>query len=279
MSLTHSVLRTNLFVTTALRLTPELEAAGRRFAGELYAPFIYREGRGLSRIFSRYPESERALVVQADRLLLVHREGTEFFFHPNLAYLRLGNVLKGKNDFLLEAADAAPGDRVLDATLGFGGEASLLSWAVGESGEVHGIEAIPELGIVVREGLQTTETAQEKLNQAMRRIKVVHLGDHSEYLSLCPDNHYDIVYFDPFFEKMLEESLAIAPLRAFGFHQELSEESLHQARRIARRRVVVKTERLQEYGEKMIDRYPVAQIVGSPTGKVVYHVIPALPVS
>lgn len=262
--------RPDLFVTTAFKPSPEREAHARALAGELGAAYVPRRDWGLPHLFGGLPRAERALVVQAERLLLVSRGGDELFYHPNMAFLRLGNLLRGQKDLLLDAAELRPGERVLDATLGYAAEAVLCAHAVGETGEVHGIEAVPELGVVVREGLQTATTDNKTLNALMRRVRVVHLGDHFDYLRACPAGRYDVVCFDPFFDVLLEGSAPFAPLRRFGHHEPLGRAALDEAQRVARRRVLVKAAKWSE----SLNALGITERVESRSGKVVYGVLP-----
>jgi hypothetical protein len=264
--------RTDLFVTTALRDTPELEARGATLASELHAAFAPRRARSVAKLFAAYPLADRALLVQAERLILVDKAGNELFYHPNLAHLRMGNLTRGGRDFLIEAAQLQPGDMLLDCTLGFAGEAILCAHIAGDGGAVHGIEAVPELGMVVRDGLQTVTTDNETVNAAMRRVRVVHLGHHGEFLRNCDTGRYDVVYFDPFFPHQLHESVAMTPLRAFGDLTMLSQEAVNEARRVARRRVVIKADKMSG----ALEPFGVQERVGSPWSKVEYGVLPAI---
>jgi 16S rRNA (guanine1516-N2)-methyltransferase len=265
----YPISRTDLFITTALKDTPALEARALEIARELGAPFEPRHDLGLPKLFEKRPGAARVLIVQADRLLLVNQDGGELFYHPNMAFPRLGNVLRGDPDPLLDAAELRPGDSVLDGTLGFAAEAILCSYAIGETGEIHGVEAVPELGIVVREGMRVVVTDSWRLNEAMRRIQMVHLGHHLDYLRICPDDRYDVICFDPFFDEMLEASQAIGPLRTFGSHLGLLPDTIAEARRVARRRILVKAERRSD----LLTRLDITARVGSRSGKVDYGVI------
>ena len=258
-----------LFVTTALRRTPELEAHAHAIASELGVPCVPRDDLGMSKLFETHPSAQKAIIVQADRLLLVQRTGEEIFFHPNMAFLRLGNLLRGGRDYLAESTQLKPGDSVLDATLGYAAEATICAHLVGDGGEVHGIEAVPELGLIVREGLQTVVTDRELLNAAMRRVKVVHLGHHLDFLRSCESDRYDVVCFDPFFGEMLEQSQAMVPLRVFGSQAPLLPEAIEEARRVARRRVVIKSDRLTELDTDL----GITARYGSRGGKVGYSAI------
>ena len=261
-------LRTDLFITTAQTNAGVLEAKARACAAELNAPFVPRRETPFAGMFAERPEARRALVVQTERLLLVDREEHTFFYHPNMAFPRLGNLLRGQPDLLITAAGLKAGDSVLDATLGFASEATLCAHVVGDSGEVHGIEAIPELGLVVREGLKTVQTHRIALNAAMRRVQVVHLGDHLDYLRACPDARYDVVCFDPFFEDEPTGSEQFASLRHFGDHAALTRDALTEARRIARRRVLVKTLRWSP----VLEELGITQRCETRSGIVVYGI-------
>jgi hypothetical protein len=258
-----------LFVTTPLRSASHWDKAVA-LATELHAPLVPRDNQSLPRLFELYPQADRALIVQTERLLLVNRDGTELFYHPNMAFLRLGNLLLGQRDLLLEAANLRPGDSVLDTTLGYAAEAILCAHAVGPTGEVHGIEAVPELGVVVREGLQTVITDRDLLNQAMRRVHVVYLGPHLDYLRTCPDKRYDVICFDPFFDEVLETSThMMQPLRVFGETAPLLPEAVDEARRVARRRILVKAPRRSP----LLAELGITERVESRSGKVVYGVL------
>lgn len=256
-------------VTTALKPGAALVAQARALAADLGVAYVRRDADAMPALFARLDGVERVVVVQTERLLLVGRDGWEFFFHPNMAYLRLGNILRGGRDLLLEAAQLRVGDAVLDATLGFGAEAILCAHAVGESGRVDGIEAVPELAAVVSDGLSRRVTAHKELNAAMRRVRLVHRGHHLGFLSACPDRSYDVVCFDPFFESPLGAEESLGSLRAFGDHGPLLPEAVAHARRIARRRVLVKTTRWS----RLLDELGIAERVGSRASKVMYGVL------
>lgn len=265
-------MRSDLFVTTSHKPDAALFARAQAFAAELGCGVEIRHAEGMGVVFARRPEATRAVVVQRERLLLVDKDGWEFFYHPNLGMMRLRNRLRGQYDYLLEAMALQEGDAVLDCTLGYAGEANLCSHVVGPSGEVHGIEGTQELGIVVREGLQNLVTENETMNAAMRRVQVVHLGHHLEYLRNCPDRRYDIVYFDPFFDRAVNAEEALVPLKVFGDHSPLTTEALLHAQRIARRKVVVKTAR----HSPVLEELGITELYAGRGASVVYGVLPAL---
>lgn len=77
------------------------------------------------------------------------------------------------------------------------------------------------------------------MTAAMRRIEVVNT-DAFDYLRAKPDNAFDVVYFDPMFRHPLLQSENMNPLRYAADHDPVSEEMMAEARRVARRRVVLK---------------------------------------
>ena len=270
-SIPSESLRPDLCVTTAHSPSPEMMACAGHYAAELHATILPRRGVSMGQLFAANPTVGRILVVQANRILLVERTGEALFYHPNTGFLRMGNVMRGDRDLLLDAVQVSPGDSVLDATLGYAAEAILCAHVVGDSGEVQGIEAVPEVGIMVREGLQTVVTDRPLLNEAMRRIRVVHLGHHLPFLRACADRRYDVVCFDPFFDEVLPNSEPFSTLRTFGDHSPLLAEAIHEARRVARRRVVVKALRRSS----LLDTLGITDAVTSRSSKVVYGVLSA----
>lgn len=262
--------RRDLFVTTAQSNVGTLEPRARAYAAELGAIFVDREEKSISALLAACPDARRLMIVRTERILLLDRDRKEFFYHPNMAYPRLRNLLRGQRDLLLEAAELREGDSVLDATLGFASEAALCAHVVGDSGEVHGIEAVPEVGLMVREGLQTVTTHSIELNAALRRIRVVHLGDHGDYLHSCPDKRYDVVCFDPFFESEPGGSEQFGALRVFGDHAPLTREAVTEARRVARRHVLIKTLRQSP----LLDLLNVTERCTTRGGIVMYGVLP-----
>jgi hypothetical protein len=175
------------------------------------------------------------IVVREDKIICRHR-GSEFFWHPSTAKIRIGDPWR---DPMVEAMGLMEGDWVLDCTLGKGSDAIVISYVVGERGRVVGVEIVPIIAYLVRIGLRTYEDENGKLVEAMRRIEVVN-ADHREYLASLEDKSFDIVYFDPFFPVPIKGATHMEPLRALGFKGDVDEETIEEALRVSRRRVVMK---------------------------------------
>ncbi|MFD9628449.1 class I SAM-dependent methyltransferase [Peribacillus muralis] len=240
-----------MFVTTAGRADEEAVMLAKRVAEELHIPFIARKKRSVRDIQCENGE-EDCLVYGKKRMELYrYNEKEPFFFHPNLAMIRMKRIIRGESDPFLLAGDISAGSSVLDCTLGLGSDAIVASFAVGEQGRIVALEGNPYLALLVEHGLKMWSDAEEKLIEAMRRIEVIH-ADHYEMLKSMPDKHFDVVYFDPMFEETIAESHGIKGLTHFAQGKALSMELMEQAKRVARKRVVLKdhfrSTRFEEFG-------------------------------
>jgi len=262
-----------LAVTTAVKPTPDTEAQARALADELAAPFVPRQARALPLLLTA-THAARLLVVAADRLRLHDGDtGAAYFFHPNMFLVRGSAVLHGQPDHFLQATGLGAGDRLLDCTLGFASEAGLAALAVGASGGVVGLESEPALAAVTRAGLQAFPMSSAPLAEAMRRVRVVR-ADYRGYLADCASAAFDAVYFDPFFPERLSGSEAsVSPLFVFGNPAPLDAQAVLEARRVARRRVVIKHPRHVPLPPPLPGL--VTEAVGSRKSRVVYSVLRA----
>ena len=230
----------SLIVTTSISPSPELDARARRIADDLQAPYAPRRNESIAFLVAA-TGAGRLLVVGAARVALRDTaDGTEYAFHPNMTPVRAAHLLGGGRDLFAEATGLGPGDRLLDCTLGFAAEATLGALLVGAAGQVVGLESVPELAAVTRAGLQTFPMPQPALAAALRRVTVV-TADHRDFLPRCAEGAFDVVYFDPFFcERLSGAENSVSPLAHFGDPAPLDVAAVREARRVARRRVVVK---------------------------------------
>jgi hypothetical protein len=228
-----------LAITTATSPTEDIIAQARRLAEELHAGYAPRRNVTAAQIF-RETTARRLLIVERDCLRLRDEAGGEYFFHPNLALVRGLNILRGARDLFADASGLNIGDRLLDCTVGFASEATLGCLLVGDTGKVVGLESIPELAAVTRAGVASFRLQTKRIEAAMRRVEIV-AADYREYLARCDSKAFDVVYFDPFFEERLPGAEnSVSPLARFGDPAPLDEQSLGEARRVARCRVVIK---------------------------------------
>ena len=169
-----------------------------------------------------------------------------------MALLRMVNIRRGMGDRFLEAAGLAEGDVFVDATMGMASDALIASWAVGEKGRVLALEASPLVFMLVREGLEQLGNLKEPpgksrdkreawlaLAKASSRIEAV-CAHHQTVLEKLPDSSVDVVYFDPMFRHTVTASSSMRPLKDWSCSESLGPETIDQACRAARKRVVLK---------------------------------------
>ena len=226
-----------VMVTTAGRTDRALDRKAEQIAAGLDLPFSFRNKRSVSFFLKEF---ENVMVVGKQTLELHGRSSKEpYFFHPNLAMVRVKRLASGLNDAFIEAAELKEGDSLLDCTLGFASDSITASYIVGESGRVTGIEGNRLLSYIAAAGLQSWEGQFPEMEAAMRRIEVV-ASNHFEYLLACADKSVDVVYFDPMFEESIEASSAMRTISDFAVFTEINEAIITEAKRVARKKVVLK---------------------------------------
>ncbi|NLB17158.1 MAG: class I SAM-dependent methyltransferase [Syntrophomonadaceae bacterium] len=213
------------------------------FAAEAGIRYSPRQDRSLALVM----EDERVswVVVWEREGPLLYRGGERFFYHPSMGKNRVSRLRRGESDPLVQAFDLGPGMEVLDCTLGLGADALVISYVVGSTGRVVGIESSSLVAAIVRWGIKKYAKGPVWLQQALDKIEV-HAGNHFEVLQSQPSQSFDIVYFDPMFRNPITVSSGISPLRALANPEPLMIEAVQEAQRVARRRVVLK-ERYQSH--------------------------------
>lgn len=240
-----------MFLTTAGRTDQESIECACQIANELNIPFIQRRKRSIHAI--QIAENGDDCIVYGKNRMELHRFGGEepFFFHPNLAMVRIKRMLNGESDPYLVAGDIREGSTVLDCTLGLGADAIVASFAVGESGKVVALEDNRFIAYLVARGLQTWEDGDDRILQTMRRIEVKQIH-HYEALVQMEDSSVDVVYFDPLFEESILESNGIRQLTHIAATHSLSKKIIQEAKRVGRKRVVLKdhfrSPRFEQFG-------------------------------
>src|SRR5215469_4764096 len=195
---------------------------------------------GLPLLLRRPKAPVRGLLVQA-RVLLVFGEDAVSLWDreghvrggAGLAALRLKEIAKGRaEDPLQRLGELVPGDRVLDATLGFAQDARVAARLVGPGGSVLGVESSMPLAVLADASLRREGSA----------IEVRH-ADSGEMLRGMPGASVDVVLFDPMFGRALAAQPGFEMLRRLANPSPLKAEVLAEARRVARRAVLVKAAR------------------------------------
>lgn len=226
-----------MIVTTSDHVTDANLSLAKKFAKQLKLPFVSREGESLAKLKQKWLTDE-ILVITQERPEVVTNEG-RYFFHLNLAELRIKNLRHGKHDHMIEALALSSGDSILDCTLGLGSDAIVASYTIGVHGQIVGLEASPVLAAITHNGLQTFYCQDLQLEQALRRIEVV-TTEAEQYLRSLPNESFDVVYFDPMFRHPVAESSHLKPLRLLAKQTALTKSVISEAYRVARKRVVMK---------------------------------------
>lgn len=224
-----------LAVTTSGQPDEPLVARARAAARAWGLPFVpRRKKQPLGPLLEGVAEA--FLVFGRDEVSLWDTHGS-FSFHPGMAHLRRKRLDAGEGDTLVRVAQLAPGDHVLDCTLGLGQDALVAARAVGPRGRVLGVEKSLALWAVVDEGLRHYPTGPDACPVETR------CADALAVLAAQPDASWDVVLFDPMFDKPKKAQPSFELLRRFAEHAPLTPDVLAEARRVARRWVVVKAGR------------------------------------
>lgn len=217
-----------MIVTTSLSMDRDLVQQAVLAADELAALYVERQKYTMSRLLEEYG---RVLLVAREGLSLHLEDGQRLHFHPDTAALRL----KAPRDPLVELLGQAP-KRILDCTLGLGSDSLVMA---GSGHEVTGLESEKLLHFLVANGLSTYQAKDEKLTRAMRSIQTFCV-ESQQFLQQAADASYDVVYLDPMFSEVIEESDNLKPLSLLANHGRLTAEWLEEAKRVAKETVILK---------------------------------------
>lgn len=225
-------------VTTAGRPDEISERLAEAACKALNLKFVPRKKRSVAKMSREY---DAHVIVAGKERYEYYPKGASapFFFHPNSAAFRLKRLDRGEVDPMIAACELTQGDSFLDCTLGIGSDSLVAAFVAGQEGKVVGLEANPNVAFIVERGMQTYDTSELPLTACMRQIKVV-CSEAITYLKSLPDHSFDIVYMDPMFEEVIEESNNFETLREAGEHLALTKEWVDEAIRVAKRRVVLK---------------------------------------
>lgn len=264
-----------LAVTTTSRFHAGRIAQARALALALHAPYVPRRDETLAEV-AQLANVLRLLIVEHAGLRLFDLpSGTSYAHHANLLPIRAASLNRNEPDLFVQAAQISPGDALLDCTLGFGTEATLASLLTGPAGSVTALESAPALAEVTKAGMQNpARSLSRPLADAMRRVQVIS-ADANVYLRQTPSHSFDIVCFDPFFgERLVGSEQSVSPLALFGDTRALEFDTLRAARRLARKRVVLKTPKAEPLTPAFADA--VSDVVMTRKSRVAYYLFAPL---
>jgi hypothetical protein len=180
-------------------------------------------------------DADALLTLGGDGWKLVDAHGS-LAFTPGMAALRvkrLGTKVGG-DDILLRLCELKPGDSLLDGTLGLGADALVCARAVGPKGRVIAVEASLPLFALASEGLKRAPPFTESAAIDLRH------GTARAVLETLETKSIDCVIFDPMFDLPKKSTPSFDLLRRHALHEPLDQQTLDEARRVAKRWVVVK---------------------------------------
>lgn len=256
----------DLVVTTVQRPSKDVKKLAQSIAAELNIPFVPREKHSLMGIKIDYQVDNVMVVTQKGPL--VNTPGGEYFFHLSMADLRIKNIVNGQHDHMVSAMSLTAGMSVLDCTLGLATDSIVASFVIGETGTILGLETSAVVAFIARYGLQHFQSDDMELTNALRRIHVAHTHSY-KYLMTLPDNSYDVVFFDPMFRHPIHSSSNVKPLRYLADNSALTKNTLKEACRVAKQRVVVK----ESSKSDEFKRLGITKIYGGKYSSVHYGVI------
>jgi hypothetical protein len=230
-----------MLVSTSLRPDLKLLKQAERLSAKFGGRLVSRKKRSIGEL--RELEGEQpVLLATKDGLRLYSDDSQPLFFHPGMAAIRVQRLQGGDADPLVTATAVEAGDTVLDCTAGLASDAIVFSYVAGETGCVTALESEPLIYCLLEDGLARYTAEQDEITEAMRRIRLAG-REHTSYLRSLPDKSFDIVYFDPMFRRPIADSASMSVLRVAANPAPISQDAVHEAIRVARKRVVLKEHR------------------------------------
>ncbi|WP_088072943.1 class I SAM-dependent methyltransferase [Gottfriedia luciferensis] len=245
-----------MIITTCLRPDWNIKEEAEKIALDLDGKLILRKELSIEELYAKWKQP--ILILGKNRLEWYENDKViPYFFHPNSSVFRIRRLMKGEHDPFCDACLLNRGDSLLDCTLGMASDSIVASYVVGDQGKVVGLEKNRIIAYLTSSGLKTNKQNIKNWSDIINNIEVVNI-DYKNYLRSLPDQAFDIVYFDPMFEKNIEASTGIAALKNLASYDDLSDEVMNEAKRVAKKRVVIKdhfrSERFKKYGFKQLIR-------------------------
>ncbi|HEM5197728.1 TPA: class I SAM-dependent methyltransferase [Streptococcus suis] len=217
-----------IIVTTSLRMNQSLVLRAQKIATLLSLDYQERKKRSVQSFLT---EADAVLVVYQSQLVLEEKTGQVLFFHPDTAMLRI----KSGRDSLLELLGKEK-QSIIDCTMGLGSDSIVLASA---GHRVTALESSKLVHFIVSRGLQDFDSGLQEVNRAMKSIQTI-WTDSLTYLKGQIDKSVDVIYFDPMFSEEIKESQNLSGLSTLADRSRLTEEIVSEAKRVARKKLIIK---------------------------------------
>ncbi|HFU3941340.1 TPA: class I SAM-dependent methyltransferase [Streptococcus suis] len=125
---------------------------------------------------------------------------------------------------------------IIDCTMGLGSDSIVLASA---GHRVTALESSKLVHFIVSRGLQDFDSGLQEVNRAMKSIQTI-WTDSLTYLKEQIDKSVDVIYFDPMFSEEIKESQNLSGLSALADRSRLTEEIVSEAKRVARKKLIIK---------------------------------------
>lgn len=226
-----------LGVTTSLKASGSLKAHAETRSNDWGLPYFDRGNRSIDEIFEHVTT---AMMFATKGVYIATAQG-QLRPHLSTAAIRLRHIAAGDGDPLIRAADLQTGDAIIDCTYGLGRDSVVAAHIVGPTGSVLGLEASDALFYMAAENKPLAEF-DGGVSVEPATVSLVHT-DARAWLGDAPSNSADVVLIDPMFENPKTSDVSFSLLRSLANETPLAEEWVRSALRVARRCVVVKTDR------------------------------------
>ena len=258
-----------IYVVPSLKAKEKLQSEGKAWAESQGFTYVPRGKRTIQDLMDEYGED---FLVYSSRGPQIDRPEGSHFFSLNMAELRIQNLRKGQRDHLLEALIGRGASHqplsVLDCTCGFGADAAVASFGLPAGSRVDALEVSPLLEAVTSWGFSHFVHKKDDVTAALRRISL-RRGDYRDYLLSDEGPVYDVLYFDPMFQRPVEASCQFQPVRAIMEHGGLTRDLIERALQKARRRVVIKERDFRQ----LCRDFPEVTLYGGKYSRIGYAVL------
>lgn len=258
--------RKGAIVTTAQKASLQEQEKARLAADLLGIPYVNRRRDSLSKIKAAHNEAD-ILIMSQDGPTLYTGEKVMHKFHLSMAQLRIIAYDRGDVEHLLVAIGDEPVESFLDCTSGLCSDSLMVSYGHPEIQRFIALEGNPLLAYISNYGCRHFVHESQSVTNALRRIQLCAMR-YEQFLKNAKDKTFDIVYFDPMFEVPVKESPQFLALRGHIVESSLTQAMLEEAKRVARRKVIVK----ERPFATIFKEWPPTYIQGGQYSKVAYGV-------
>lgn len=222
------MIENDFVVTTNIKYTADIEKKAEKIAEEFNVNYIKRGKETIRNILKKY---NNVFVIYKDKLVFYNDLENKLFFHLDTVKIRL----KNKNEALIDAIKLK-NQNILDMTMGLARDSVVLSYY---GHKVTSLENNKIIYKIVTTGLKRYDSRDNKINECMKKINAINI-DYYKYLKNCPDNEFDIIYFDPMFEYKIKDSKNLEAISNIADKNKITKELFKEMKRVAKKKIIIK---------------------------------------